>query len=381
MRTRGKERVVSRKYLRKLIRESLRAQGYSINKTNISLRVDTKDAIRQTHSLARLAEIERARKSLSPYEDVLINYIANGNEVEPTRIRPVIVTVAPNTEYSRLFRYASLHWSIPISNGYGRRLRFLIFDETNGKLLGLLGLSDPVFGLRARDEWIGWNFEQRRRRLYNVMDAYVLGAVPPYSNLLCGKFVAMIVTSREVREAFHYRYQGRKTIILQRECPAELALVTTTSALGKSSLYNRLKYRDRFVMQRVGYTAGWGTFHFANGIYEKMLAFASVHCKGTAKAEKWGGGEFRNRKEVIRKCLQVLDFPEDWMLHRIEREVFVAPLASNTREYLRGEADRLNYWTESVQDYFEFFRERWLLPRAARNTSYKGFCREEWRLW
>jgi len=191
----------------------------------------------------------------------------------------------------------------------------------------------------------------------------------------------MIVASREVREVFHDRYQGRKTIILQRQRPAELALVTTTSALGRSSLYNRLKYHNRFVMQSVGYTAGWGTFHFANGVYEKMLAFTAEHCEGTAKAAGWGGGEFRNRKEVVRKCLKALGFPDNWMLHQVKREVFVAPLAKNTREYLRGETNRLEYWNDSLDDYFEFFRERWLLPRAARDLSYKDFHREEWRLW
>jgi hypothetical protein len=280
-----------------------------------------------------------------------------------------------------LFRYASLHWSIPISNGYGRRLRFLLLDESNGKLMGILGLSDPIFSLRARDEWVGWSFEQRRQRLFHVMDAYVLGAVPPYSQLLCGKFVAMVAASREVREAFCKRYTGRETVIRHRVRPAELALVTTTSALGRSSLYNRLKFHDRLLLQSVGYTTGWGTFHFANGIYEKMLDFAYAHCKGTAKAEGWGGGEFRNRQEVVRKCLAALGFPEDWMLHQIQREIFVAPLAHNTCEFLRGETNQLDCWDESVETYFDFFRERWLLPRAQRDPSYKNFHREEWRLW
>ena len=39
-------------------------------------------------------------------------------------------------------------------------------------------------------------------RLRNVMDAFVLGAVPPYRELLCGKLVAMLAASDEVRDAF-----------------------------------------------------------------------------------------------------------------------------------------------------------------------------------
>lgn len=375
------QEVISAPCLRRLICQSLRKQGYGLNKDGLKLRDTAKEALRQAHSLAVQAEIARAEAQLRPCEDQLLSYIANGSEVEPCFIRPVLVQVEPETEYSLLFRYASLHWSIPVSNGYGRRLRFLILDESNGKLIGILGLADPVFSMRPRDEWVGWSFEQRKERLQHVMDAYVLGAVPPYSRLLMGKYVAMVATSQQVCEAFRRRYSGRTTVLRQRVQSGQLAMVTTISALGRSSLYNRLKFRNRPLMTSVGYTVGWGTFHFANGVYEKILAFARQHCEGTAKAEGWGGGKFRNRQEVVRKCLIKLGLPEAWMLHQVRREIFVAPLAANAREFLRGEANHLEYWNENLETYFEFFRERWLLPRAKRDDSYKNFRREEWRLW
>jgi len=367
--------------LRQLVLDSLLQQGFEIRDGKIVLASCDKDALRQVHALAVEAEVRRAEPSLRNHEPRLLTYIADGSEVTPERIRPILIQVKAETEHARLFRYATLHWSIPISNGYGRRLRFLILDESNGKLIGLLGLSDPVFSLRARDEWIGWSFEQRKERLLHVMEAYVLGAVPPYSQLLLGKFIAMVATSAEVVSAFRERYGGHETVISHRSYSPDLALVTTTSALGRSSLYNRLKFRDRLLMHSVGYTAGWGTFHFANGVYESMLEFARANCKGTAKAEGWGGGEFRNRQEVVRKCLKAIGIPSDWMLHQVKRQIFVAPLAQNSREFLRGDTNQLDYFNENVSAYFEFFRERWMMPRAKRDTSYKDFCREEWRLW
>jgi len=54
-------------------------------------------------------------------------------------------------------------------------------------LIGLFGLGDPVYAIKARDEWIGWDSNAKAARLYHVMDAYVLGAVPPYSRLLGGE--------------------------------------------------------------------------------------------------------------------------------------------------------------------------------------------------
>ncbi len=373
--------LVSPPYLRRLIRSSLKRQGYIVERKQIALAVSDKEALRRTHELAVHAHIERAKKALLKKETRLLACIANGSEVIPENIRPCLVSVAPDTEYSLLFRYASLHWSIPISNGYGRRLRFLVFDESNNKLIGLIGLSDPIFSLAARDAWVGWNFEQRKQRLYHVLDAYVLGAVPPYAQLLGGKLMAMLATSREVSSAFQERYSNRTTVLQKRSQLAELAMITTTSALGRSSLYNRLKYQDQKLMTSVGYTTGWGTFHFANGVYAKMFAYSMENCEGTAKAEGWGGGKFRNRQEVIRKCLQKLGFPEDWMLHQVKREIFVAPLATNTREFLRGETNTLKNCNLDSNSLFAFFRERWLLPRAARNADFRTFNKEEWRLW
>src|SRR6201999_4406837 len=118
-------------------------------------------------------------------------------------------------------------------------LRFLVMDESNAKLIGLIGLGDPVFAMRARDEWIGWDSEAKRKNLWHLMDAYVLGAVPPYSNLICGKLVAMLALSNEVRAAFRLRYADTSSIIQRTKRPAYSTMLSTTSALGRSSVYNR----------------------------------------------------------------------------------------------------------------------------------------------
>ena len=53
--------------------------------------------------------------------------------------------------------------------------------------------------LSARDDWIGWTHEDRSKRLVHVMDAYVVGALPPYSYLIGGKMVAALMASQEVK--------------------------------------------------------------------------------------------------------------------------------------------------------------------------------------
>jgi hypothetical protein len=369
------------KKLRSAIRRSLRAQGFQITGSRVGFRQRRdKRSIRKRHKHAVEKRIALAEAALAGDENELLGYIASGNEVDPNQTKPRLVQVEPDTIESKLFRYACLHWSIPISDGYGRRLRFLIFDDSNSKLIGLFGLGDPVYAIKARDEWIGWDSEAKAARLYHVMDAYVLGAVLPYSRLLAGKLVALAATCCEVRKAFVKRYGNRASLISGKKRKPHLVLVTTTSALGRSSLYNRVKFGKRLVFESAGFTSGWGEFHFSNGVYEDLSDFARKRCVPTAKQEKWGSG-FRNRRELVRKTLAKLGFRQEMLNHGIQREVFVAPLASNARKFLRGEERRPRYRRLSFAQATEFWRKRWLLPRAERDTSFRDFDSKEWRLW
>jgi hypothetical protein len=195
---------------RRLIVASLEQQGFRVEDSRLLPPPQpSKDTLRQLHALAVRNRLEKARKGLQRHEAALLARFAAGPEVDPARIQPRLVEVRRRSPEELLFRYACLHWSIPVSSGYGRRLRFLVVDGHNGKLMGLFGLGDPVFSLAPRDRWVGWDQEGRRARLRHVVDAFVPGAVPPYSLLLGGKLLALPAASGEVREAFRQKYGGQ----------------------------------------------------------------------------------------------------------------------------------------------------------------------------
>ena len=365
--------------LRSLIEMSLRSQGFDPSGMTSGIAL-SKDNIRELHRPAVEHRLVKVAGGLRRREDLLLSYVASGKEVVPERIQPYLVEVKPRTTEELLVRYAAAHWSIPVSSGYGRRLRFVVLDEQNGKLIGVIGLGDPVFGLAPRDSWVGWDHSQRRKRLRYVMDAFLLGAVPPYSKLLCGKLVALLAASDEVQQAFTCKYSNRKTWITGERQSGVLAMLTTASALGRSSIYNRLRFEGRTVYESVGYTRGSGDFHFANGIYDEIQHFANRWCEPTAKASNWGTG-FRNRRETVRKVLRTVGLPTNLQYHGIRREAFVIPLAENTREYLRGESVVLRRYAQPSAALFAHFRSRWLLPRAGRDASYQEFDKESYRLW
>jgi hypothetical protein len=377
----SKTPVLSHRELRRRIIESLEAQGFTHKHGILTPPEFTdKDAMRKQNLPAVQLALSKAERSLRHHQDGLLSQFAHGSEVHPEKFVPRLIEVRRKTKEELLFRFARLQWSIPTSAGYGRRLRFIVVDESNGKLVGLIGLGDPVFALGPRDRWIGWTRDQCRSNLHNVMDAFVLGAVPPYSYLLGGKLVALLVGSEEVRTAFAQKYGKSSSLIKQRTLHSRLVLVTTTSALGRSSIYNRLRIDGRNAFESVGYTRGSGEFHFSNGLYADIRRFAEAHCTPSAKQERWGSG-FRSRREVVRKTLIALGLSGDWLYHGLEREIFVAPLAANARHVLRGEATTADWQNASVRDLGDWYRGRWMLPRADRDATYRLFDPSSLRLW
>jgi hypothetical protein len=377
----GQEPSVNQIELKSRIKHSLRLQGFVVTSKGVSPPGDLdKDGLRQLHSLATEYCREKARPALQRLEPELLQSIANGTDINPESIEPVLVAVERRSFGELLFRYASLHWSIPVSSGYGRRLRFLCVDRSNGKLIGIIGLCDPVIALSPRDTWIGWTEGQRLDRLRHVMDAFVLGAVPPYSSLLFGKFLALVASSDEVRQAFKKKYAGTTSRIGGRSFDGRLALITTMSALGRSSVYNRLTFSNRRVFESLGFSRGTGEFQFSNGLYQTIASYANRYCEATYRQEAWGSG-FRNRREVIRKCLRKMNLSMAWSHHGVQREVFGVPLARNSREFLRGENSRLQWYSAPMAELYGWFRQRWLLSRSERDGSYREFDKGRYRLW
>lgn len=367
--------------LKSAIIKAMQEQGYRVENGAIQMPQDpSKYDYRALNELAVRKKLERSGPGIRPYEERLIQFIADGSEVAPEAIRPKLVVVGPESEQELLFRYACLHWSIPVSAGYGRRLRFLVIDESNDKLIGLFGLGDPVYAIQARDRWIGWDKENKARNLYHVMDAYVLGAVPPYSMLLGGKLVAMLVCSNEVRAAFQKKYGGKPSRIRQETRPPHLVLVTTTSALGRSSIYNRIRINGQQYWTSLGFTQGSGEFHFSNGVYADMRTYVEKHCTPTAKQAAWGSG-YRNKREVVRKCLSQIGLSANLIYHGIRREIFAAPLGHDVLHFLRGEVEEPGFHDWPVSELSKVFKERWLFGRAERKPAYRDYRSEQYRLW
>ncbi len=335
----------------------------------------TKQRVRDLHSIQRIELLDKNHSFVETHGRELAEHFATGRQLNPAAIDPELIEVRAESVESRLFRFACLLWSVPVSQGYGRRLRFLVRDRQNGKLIGLFALGDPVFNLSARDNWIGWTHQARVDRLKHVMDAYVVGSLPPYSQLIGAKLVAALMGSQEVKSAYERKYLGLQAVISEKESRARLALLTTTSALGRSSVYNRLSIPDGPQFIRIGVTKGFGHFHLSGEIFELLRSYLAAQGHPYASGHRFGMGP-NWKLRVARAALEDVGLDGNAVLkHGIEREVYAIPLATNWKELLMGQHKNMHSCALPASEIAVFCLRRWIVPRANRDKRYKRFAR------
>lgn len=358
--------------LKRRLRRHLKSIGFSKGPDGgLVINGAGKDVIRALHRAQRNAILRENRTFITEQLPKLQKYFASGTEINPALIKPELELIESRNWQSALFRLAALTWAVPVSHGFGRRLRYLVWDRSNDKLIGLMAIGDPVFNLSVRDKLIGWDSHARGERLVNIMDAYVLGALPPYNMLLGGKLVAALIRSRDVYDDFAKAYGNTTGIISGKEKKARLLAVTTSSSLGRSSVYNRVKLDGKEYLKPIGYTGGWGHFHIPDELFSDLRAYLRQVGHSYADLHRFGEGP-NWRLRTTRAALAALGFKADMLRHGIQREVFICELASNALALMRKGKGRPNLTSLlSVDDVAALAVKRWMVPRSETRPEYR----------
>jgi len=208
------------------------------------------------------------------------------------------------------------------------------------------------------------------------MDAFILGAIPPYSNLLGGKLLASLIKSHEVASLFREKYKSSKGIISNDYKDPYLSLVTVTSALGRSSIYNRLTLDGDKIFEKIGNTSGYGHFQFSDELFQQMVLFLNQNNYETLGLSDFGSGpnwKFR----IIRKALKKLNLNYSLINHGFTREVYVSKIAENAFEMLNGNSKYPDYKNlKTISEIADLAKARWILPRAQRDYSFKLYTKD-----
>jgi len=360
---------ISADELKLLVLEKIQEMGFTLEEDGtLSVHLADKESVRQLHEPACRIELALRQEWLKENLPNYLPFFANGAEVIPDRIDPVLVEVTSEYQHG-LFRIGRLLWSLPFSKGYGRRLRFLVIDQSNGKLIGLLALQSPPLSFPARDRLFAYPPGRKTELVNQTMDIQTLGAVPPYSRLLGGKLVALAAASNEVREAYQRKYSSRVTEMQKRILPAHLVALTTTSAFGRSSLYNRLRYNNLLIAESLGYTEGYGSFHLME-LYPQFRSF--LEDRGIPTRGGFGVGP-RIKWQTMVRALDHLGFSSDLLHHGIKREAFLFPLIDSLKGYMEGQTMEMTFRNLPFADLSAYWSERWLLSRAERVDGWRGW--------
>lgn len=320
-----------------------------------------KETIKNSMSFKRDEIIAKHRRWIDENIEFARKNIASGVDVLNSEIEPII-EVCETEKQHRLFRMLRYYWSSPYSEYVGRRIKLIIRDKAlpNKPVIGIAALGSPIIHIPERDDFIGWGKQTRTKNLIYTLDAYVIGALPPYNYLLGGKLISYILASNEVREIYRKKYQNQVTLT-EKRIANKLVGIFTTSLYGNSSQYNRLKFGDELLYKPIGQTKGFGTLHLSEETIQLMIKF--LKSIGVEVGHKFGDGPSWVMR-VIRSAGDHLGFDSDFLLkHSFRRTIYFVPLAKDYKRFLNDQTKQPNFFNYSKKELVDYWKLRWLKVR------------------
>ena len=329
-----------------------------------------KETIKKSMAFKRDEIIDKHKNWIQKNIDFARSNLASGFDVLTSEIKPFI-EVCETEKQHRLFRMFRYYWSSPYSEYVGRRIKLIIRDKAlpNKPVIGIAALGSPIIHIPERDEWIGWDKETRTKNLIYTLDAYVIGAMPPYNYLLGGKLISYILASNEVREIYRTKYKDQITLA-EKRIANKLVGIFTTSLYGNSSQYNRIKYNNELLYQPIGQTKGFGTLHLSEATIQLMIKL--LKSKGIEIGHNFGDGPSWVMR-VIRAAGDLLGFDSDFLLrHSFKRNIYFIPLSKEYKNFLIGKTKQPIFTNYSKMELVNYWKERWFKKRKTNTEVIKN---------
>lgn len=355
--------------LRARIMQRMIEGGFTIN-PHLKPERYTKEAYRRIQRRARDEQMMSSRAFLSGALEKARRACPDGTDIDPAKISLEIRVVEPGTDMADLFRWWNLTWwSMPYQRAYGRQIRLMLWDRHHDAPFGLVSLQSPVLRMGARDSYLGIDRSNAELWANMSMNAQRVGALPPYNGLIGGKMAALAMTSDEVRKIYRKRYMGRITVMRGRVLDPKLLFITTTSAFGRSSTYDRLTYKnDGPAAIPIGFTSGDGTFHLPDDLTREM--YKVMEARGVSTKTTYGNGPSRKIK-IFKQAFRHLGL-SGFQRHGIRRQVYLFPLATNLHSVI-AKGKRQMWVHRKLVDIEGYWKERWAMARSRRTTTWKEF--------
>lgn len=350
----------------------MKRQEFKVN-PHLRLPAEDKQTYRKIQHSAKMGQISEHEKFLLRFFNRAKECHLDGKDVIPENIELELREVRPESHEERLFRWWNMvWWSMPYQHAYGRQMRFILWDRGHNAPFGLIHLQSPLLRMKPRDEYLDIPPERLDHWANMSMNAQRIGALPPYNDLIGGKMVALALTANEIRDTYKRKYEGKRTVMEGRVLKPDLLFVTTTSAFGKSSMYDRLRYGDELAAIPIGSTKGAGTFHMPEVLAREI--YLMLRERGVDTSTSYGHGPSR-KVRLFKAAFSHLGMSGFYM-HGIKREAYLFPLSRNIRDVIHG-CERPVWIDRTFDDIAAYWKERWAVPRAGRLDRWRKFDKEE----
>jgi len=247
---------------------------------------------------------------------------------EINSIKPIVepVTQGNQKENEDWIITRRLIHSMEFTPNPGRNVKFYVKDETTGKVLGLICLGSDVTSLGVRDTLIGWSKENKFQdgKLNHTAIGTTICCVQPLGfNMLGGKLVAQMVTSKVVRDTWKKLY-GQT-----------LVGISTTALYGIHSMYNGIPQ-----WKTLGETKGKISLKPDDSFYDTWHQWLKDNKSEDYKrvtTSKTGQPVTGIKQKIIQLIYKELDIKRAKYEHGFKRGCYFANVYQNGKEFLRSE--------------------------------------------
>jgi hypothetical protein len=209
----------------------------------------------------------------------------------------------------------------------GRNVKFYVKDKSTNKVLGLICLGSDVTSLGVRDELIGWTKENKFQdgKLNHTAIGTTICCVQPLGfNMLGGKLVAQMVTSKVVRDTWKKLY-GQT-----------LVGISTTALYGIHSMYNGIPQ-----WKTLGETKGKISLKPDDKFYDTWHQWIKDNKREEydSKVGPRPSGQPVTgiKQKIIQMIYQELGIKRAKYEHGFKRGAYFANIYQNGKEFLRSE--------------------------------------------
>ena len=208
----------------------------------------------------------------------------------------------------------------------GRNVKFYVRDKSTNKVLGMICLGSDVTSLGVRDTLIGWNKENKFKegKLNHTAIGTTICCVQPLGfNMLGGKLVAQMVTSKVVRDTWKKLY-GQT-----------LVGISTTALYGIHSMYNGIPQ-----WKTLGETKGKISLKPDDSFYDTWHQWLKENKTEDYKrvtTSKTGQPVTGIKQKIIQLIYKELDIKRAKYEHGFKRGCYFSNVYQNGKEFLRSE--------------------------------------------